>query len=612
MKTSLLSLLVFYGVHSAMAQQDPIIELKEVIVSDSRLERFSNGVKVDTLKDSVLQRTDGSLTNTLLFNSNIYFKENGYGMVSSPSFRGTGASQTAVIWNGINVNSQLNGQVDFNTILPQSVDKISVRSGGGSTQYGTGAVGGSIHLENTLDFNSEWKNRLQLGYGSFSTRNLTYKTKVGTEKTALGLGIGHIASDNDYKYLGTSNKNENGSFSNSSFDMNFGVLLSSSHLLKLYHTTFLGDRNLSGTLTAPSNSNYQDINSRSLFEWVNFKNNKVQRVKAAYLYERYKFFQNKDSDQFTYGKAESFIVNYDLKYEFKNAAINGILDFNTIKGQGTSIQQANRNLFATTILFTHNPAKSLSYGINLRKDWVNDYVSPFVFAMDGKYDVSSTYAITINTSKNFRIPTFNDLYWEGSASGNSDLKPETSVQGELGQIYAKKGFSTQLHLFYISSKDLIQWLPDNSGIWSPVNVQSVHQYGLESSIALKHKFDNDNNMETQISYAFTRAIEKESSKQLIYVPKHKITHSLAYHYRKWGLVWQSLFNGKVYTTTDNLQELEGYFLANCLLEYNMAKILGSSLKTTIRINNLFNTNYQNVAFRPMPNRNIQLQLNFKF
>ena len=612
MKTSLLSLLIFFGVHSAMAQQDPIIELREVIVSDTRLERFSNGVKVDVLKDSVIQRTDGALTNTLRFNSNIYFKENGYGMVSSPSFRGTGASQTAVIWNGINVNSQLNGQVDFNTILPQSVDKISVRSGGGSTQYGTGAVGGSIHLENTLDFNSEWKNRLQLGYGSFSTRNFTYKSKVGTEKTALSVGVGHIASDNDYKYLGTSRKNENGGFYNSSFDLGFGVLVSSSHLLKLHHATFLGDRDLSGTLTAPSNSNYKDVNSRSLFEWVNFKSNKVQRVKAAYLYERYKFFQNKDNDQFTFGKAESFILNYDLKYELKNGAINGILDYNAIKGQGTSIQRGNRNLFATTVLFTQNLSKSLSYGINVRKDWVNDYKSPFVFALDAKYDVSSTYAITLNTSKNFRVPTFNDLYWEGSAMGNSDLKPETALQGELGQVYTKKGFSTQLHLFYISSKDLIQWRPDNLGIWSPINVQSANQYGLESSIGLKHKFDNHNTIETQVSYAYTRAIEKENSKQLIYVPKHRVTHSLAYRYHKWGIVWQSLANGKVFTTTDNQQDLDGYFIANCLFEYDIAKILGSSLKTTLRINNLFNTNYQNVAFRPMPNRNIQIQLNFKF
>ncbi|MGB5434324.1 MAG: TonB-dependent receptor, partial [Maribacter sp.] len=353
------------------------------------------------------------------------------------------------------------------------------------------------------------------------------------------------------------------------------------------------------------------LNSKSLFEWVNFKNNKIQRVKTAYLYERYRYYQNKENDLFTYGKAESFIVNYDLKYELQNAAINGIIDYHAINGQGTSIQRGNRNLFATTVLFTHNVAKRLSYGINLRKDWVNDYKSPFVFAFDGKYEVSNSYAITINTSKNFRIPTFNDLYWEGSAMGNSDLKPETAVQGEVGQVYAKKGIRAQFNLFYISSKDLIQWRPDNSGIWSPVNVQTVEQYGLEASLGIEHKFE-EHTLENQVSYAFTRAGEKENKNQLIYVPKHKVTHSLAYRHRKWGVVWQSLYNGKVFTTTDNQQDLNAYFLANYYLDYDLPKIFGASLKTTLQINNLFNTKYQNVAFRPMPNRNIQIQLNFKF
>ena len=78
------------------------------------------------------------------------------------------------------------------------------------------------------------------------------------------------------------------------------------------------------------------------------------------------------------------------------------------------------------------------------------------------------------------------------------------------------------------------------------------------------------------------------------------------------IVWPSLYNGKVFTTTDNQQDLNAYFLANCYVDYDLPKIFGARLKTTLRINNLFNTNYQNVAFRPMPNRNIQLQLNFKF
>jgi iron complex outermembrane receptor protein len=48
--------------------------------------------------------------------------ENGLGMVSSPSFRGPHCK--AVIWNGININSQLLGQTDFNTITTQDFNSI--------------------------------------------------------------------------------------------------------------------------------------------------------------------------------------------------------------------------------------------------------------------------------------------------------------------------------------------------------------------------------------------------------------------------------------------------------------------------------------------------------
>ncbi|WP_372756587.1 TonB-dependent receptor, partial [Mariniflexile sp.] len=104
--------------------------LDEVVLSDSKLINYASGVKQTVLNDSVLKQNSKSLTTLLAFNSNLYFKENGYGMVSSPSFRGTNASQTAVIWNGININSQLNGQTDFNTISSSNFNSISIRSGG--------------------------------------------------------------------------------------------------------------------------------------------------------------------------------------------------------------------------------------------------------------------------------------------------------------------------------------------------------------------------------------------------------------------------------------------------------------------------------------------------
>ena len=76
---------------------DSVQTLETVVLSDVKLQQNNYGFKTITLKDSVLQNDSKSFTDLLRFNSHIYFKENGYGMVSSPSFRGTNASQTAVI-----------------------------------------------------------------------------------------------------------------------------------------------------------------------------------------------------------------------------------------------------------------------------------------------------------------------------------------------------------------------------------------------------------------------------------------------------------------------------------------------------------------------------------
>ncbi|MEQ9581842.1 MAG: TonB-dependent receptor, partial [Arenibacter sp.] len=229
-------------------QRDGVIVLDEVILSDAKLLHFSKGTKVRVVNDSVQQKSGTSLTDLLRYNSAIYFKENGYGMVSSASFRGTNAQQTAVVWNGININSQLTGQTDFNTLIPANYGDVVVRSGGGSVQYGSGAVGGTILLNDSFRFNDSWKNSLQTSYGSFNTSKLAFNTSHGTEQTTFHIGINHIASDNDYKYLGTDGRNENGAYDQLNLNANVGFILSDQQILKLYQNTFKGDRNFSCTL----------------------------------------------------------------------------------------------------------------------------------------------------------------------------------------------------------------------------------------------------------------------------------------------------------------------------------------------------------------------------
>jgi iron complex outermembrane receptor protein len=57
------------------------------------------------------------------------------------------------------------------------------------------------------------------------------------------------SSDNDYEYLGTTRKNENGQYENSSYNLNVGYRFDTKNIIKFYQL-FDGERHFSGTLTA--------------------------------------------------------------------------------------------------------------------------------------------------------------------------------------------------------------------------------------------------------------------------------------------------------------------------------------------------------------------------
>ena len=62
---------------------------------------------------------------------------------------------------------------------------------------------------------------------------------------------------------------------------------------------------------------------------------------------------------------------------------------------------------------------------------------------------------------------------------------------------------------------------------------------------LRHQFNISGN------YAFTKAIDQENQKQLIYVPLHKVNTTIGYQYQKFALSLENLWNDDVFTTTDN-------------------------------------------------------------
>jgi iron complex outermembrane receptor protein len=65
-----------------------------------------------------------------------------------------------------------------------------------------------------------------------------------------------------------------------------------------------------------------------------------------------------------------------------------------------------------------------------------------------------------------------------------------------------------------------------------------------------------------------------------------------------------------YTTRDNTEYLPGYSLGDALLGKDI-ELKEFGIKVQLEILNLYNTEYQSVAYYPMPGRNYRLSLFFK-
>ncbi|MDB4590571.1 TonB-dependent receptor [Flavobacteriaceae bacterium] len=593
---------------SLCAQLDSIQHLNEVVLVDSKLEEFSEGYTLTKISDTVISRNPVSLSDLLNFNSNIYIKENGYGMVASPSFRGTNASQTAVIWNGIPINSNLTGQTDFNTIATASLTNVIIRSGGGSSQYGSGAVGGSIHLNNTIEFTENSSNELTIYYGSYASVGGIFKRKMAAEKKYLDMAVDFISSDNDYEYVGLNRKNNNGEFNKLNISMNGGLRLNNSSLI-WNSNYFSGVRNLSGTITTFNKDSYKDETFRNLLTWNSTSKKWNNIIKGAHIFERYQYYPNRENVLYFEGKSNTIIGDYQLEYKInEKITVSSILNLTHIKAKGANIGDESRNTLAAIFIWKQLVSDQLSYNINIRQEFLNDFENPLIVSIDTKYKINQWYSLKANASKNYRVPTFNDLYWNNG--GNVDLKPEISYQGAISNEFYFKYFLFNMNLFYINSKDLISWQPDINGMFSPINISETENIGFEMAAKFSKSIQK-NIFNIGINYAYTSAKNIETGKQLMYVPFHKVTGTIDYRIQRFNAYFQQLFNGNVFTTTDNSTDLDSYLVANIGFDYFfLYKTM--PVKIGFKFNNIFNKYYENVAYRPMPNRNIQTTITFKF
>lgn len=602
---SLLALALF-------GQENAPTQLDELIIEQQKISNQSKSQRTIVLNDSLMERNVGTFTELLQKNTFIYFKENGYGMVSSPSFRGTTAQQTNVLWNGIKINSTLLGQTDFNSTAFKSYDNIVIKPGGGSVLYGSGAIGGTIHLNNQPFFNLPISNEIQLNYGSFNTQGIHYKVSGGTDKWAVNAHFGYNKSANDYEWIGKNRKNTNGQFYNIDFGTEIAYRLNKKNTFEFYSSTYNDDRHFALLTPHQNKTKYQNNFTRNLLKWHYKSHRFLNTFYLANIRENYTYFDQLPSDNQSGGAANMWLFKNESHYYLTpKLKLSALFEYQKTQGEGknSNLPFSTQEIVSLSVLANYEFFNQSGIEIGLKNERAKDYQNPFLFSA-GYYWNTNNYQLKINTSKNYRIPTFNDLYWQ--PGGNLNLKPEISYQFDINNDFQYKNFNANASVYYISISDMIRWIPTNTGLWEANNTNNVSVFGTELSLQYQKKWMHQT-VGASVNYAFTKSINKQTNKQLTYNPLHKISTQLSYQYKGFSVIPSFIYFGRVYTTDSNdLQSAidpYGIFDVDFQQHFNFKEF---PFTLSFKIKNVANTAYTTMPERLMPGRNYHIQFIKKF
>jgi len=607
------------------SQKDSIVNsLGEVTVNGIKKDKTKTlGQKKIVLGVKHIIKNPTNFTSLLRYNSPIVFRDYGNGGTSTARFRGTSATNTSVQWNGISINATGNGQTDFNSLSANTIDEIVVKSGGGSVEYGSGAIGGVVLLNDLLDFKKHSKHQLFSSYGDFNTSSNFFKANYGTGKWAFKAATSYNISENDYLFIDTRYKdqngdlllNENGKYKNYEFDFSIGYKISDLNKIYFFTTKYYGDRLFSKGLPNPSagSERNEDFNQRNLLKWetqfLNFK----QEIKAAYITQEYRYYGDKDAENYHLGRSSRSLVNYLLNYNSSSfLKFSSFLNFENIQGKTNLASDLKQHSFSFGGAIHYLPTPKLNTSLSFRQELNSSFSIPISVSLAAEQELSNNMILKTNLSTNYRVPTFNELYWP--IVGNKDLIPEYSYQAEIGSELKGKELNTSVTFYYIDIRNKIVWEPaGSSNLWVPKNIKGAHNYGTEIFVSYKKKI-NKHQVKFSGNYTFTIAKNSETYKILSYTPKHLLNFNLEYALNRFAIYFQKLYQSKVYMNEINIDfySLAPVNVLNSGIDFEILKKENSSLIVGGKVNNLLNNIYYFSNLRPMPGRNFNININYKF
>jgi outer membrane cobalamin receptor len=497
------------------------VQLKEVVVTATKTEKeqqdLTQSVTVITATDiqmsgattaaEAIERTAGADVKDY----------GGKGSLSSINIRGANAEQVLVLLDGRRLNSASAGGFDMADLaVPlEQIDRIEIVRGPSSALYGADAVGGVVNIITKKPGGALTTAIGQAGTHGFGSFTLSNSNKL----------------DKFYYTLYAGKEIYDGFRVNSDLDQwtaggKLGYDLTPDSSLEFTTDYLAKEIGVPGSVDFPSPLARQwDRNiGSSLTYKTKFSKELDIRLNAFQNRERITFIDpdpvfpisSKHTSTSTGAEAQTnWLANSKNLFTF---GVDGRQDHvdSTDAGEHTA------SLWAAYIQDEISFGEPLIIVIGGRNDSHSVYGDRFSPKVSARYLFSGTGTIIrASYGEAFRAPTLNELFWsfDGFEQGNPNLKPETSKEYEAG-IEQPFGKDNAVKFTYFERKvdDLIQWLPNATFIYSPINIGKARITGSETEVKLVPLKP----LTWAINFTYTKAVDENTGVYVYNIPADQL------------------------------------------------------------------------------------------
>lgn len=581
--------------------------------------------RITVLDSSALHITGATSVATVLDDrAGLHVRRYGAGGLATPALRGTGASQTVLLLDGQPITDPQLGHLDLSILPTALLQSVRVMHGPASPMHGSDGLGGAIHLQSVRP-RSSMLARMTAEAGAFGARGGSLVLGgASTEATSVLLAADYRSTDGDFPYTDESRfppqtvRRRNADRSRRTV---YGSVQSRvvDHRLRISGWFTRAERGFPpSSSTAPARERQWDTQLRlwgrdrlPLGDGRLTIQGLAQRTRLRYANPAQGIDQT--------GRTELASLETTLRHPFSSwLTVLGGVSGSSARARHPKLEASahHEHLSAFTEATARYGRIALYPALRTDAYWMPNgrtrlAPSPRLGLNWQPVTQWAGFHLKAQAGRAFRVPTFNDRYWQ--PGGNPNLRPERSWSGDLGIRFDRPRGHVELTAFGHWRNDQIVWQPTGRGHWAPNNVRRVRAFGAEASAGGSWTIPFDADLRAGLTYTVTDARNRSDpgsasyDEPLRYVPRDQLK---AHSTLSWGPVSLDLnarYTGRRYVTSDGSQFLDAYVIADAQLRLAHA-FGGVRTELSLRLENALDTEYPSVGNRPMPPRHLTIRL----